>query len=280
MVNTIENLLNLNTINTDINSIKFYTVATTRPDLILKNNQLIDRVETFSTLEQKHKEHWKSEDFDYRLTNLGFRGIDIPKHISLAAFGCSYTFGQGLPEHKIWHRLLDEKSYNFGQPGASIKSITDMFLIISNNLKLDKAIFLLPNYVRQIVATESYSDKSISLVPLLQNYKGTFQSDYDIELDSYYKYTPNIELIRRMKDDLYLVDHISKIRGIKLYVSSWDRPTYNLIKLMNFNNTIILPEWTSPESEHDKTELARDRLHPGMSHHKYWADQIRDIVFK
>lgn len=281
MLGTIEKLVKLNLTNTKLENVKYYTVATTRPDLITKTNKLLNKVNTFSPLEESHKSEWKFQDFDYSLSSLGFRGQELPSHIDIAAFGCSYTFGQGLPEDKLWHKIISNgNSYNFGQPGASIKSISDIFLVISKHVNIDKAVFLLPNYVRQLVAAKSYDSRTMNLVPLLHNYKGNFQSEYDIQHDMYYKFTPDLELIRRMKDDLYMIDFISKSRNIKTYISSWDRPTYKLIKLMEFTHINLLPEWTSPEDIEARSDLARDRLHPGMSHHKYWADQIEGIVCK
>jgi len=280
MVLSVEQLLNLNVVDSDIQDIKSYTVLTTRPDLRSKNNNITKKINVWSLQEETNKHTWKFDDFDYNISSLGFRDRELSSHITLAAFGCSYTFGQGLPENKIWHRLLDEESYNFGQPGASIKSITDIFAIISKHIKIKNAVFLLPSYLRQLVAAEKLYDSNVNLIPVLPNYNGMFQQDYNIQTDSYYKYMPDIELLRRMKDDLYMLDFLSKIHDIKTYVSSWDRPTYNHINSMSFNNLKVLPEWTSPNIEKDKQDLARDRFHPGMSHHKYWAEQIQDIVCK
>ena len=285
MISSIEDLLKINAINGDLSNIMTYTLASTRPDLILKSKRLTGKISIFSPLEEQHKSTWKYEDFDYSISSLGFRGQDLIDDIELAAFGCSYTFGQGLPEHRVWHKLLSEKynlrSYNFGQPGASIKSIVDMFLILSNNLKIKKAVFLFPNYMRQLIAAKNNSGKEIKLLPLMPNYKGKFSAaNFELQHDMFFKYVPDVELIKRMKDDLYHLEFMAKYKNIKVYISSWDRPTYDLMKLMQFDHIALLPEWTAPDDLNGKSDLARDMLHPGINHHKYWADQIEGIVCK
>jgi len=276
-------LLQLNLHGCSLNYLSNYTPVTARPDLILANGELKKQVPMWTVAEKDNAENWKHGDFDYVLNSLGFRDIEINQnsHLELAAFGCSYTFGVGLPSDKLWHKLLSKKhnlnSYNFGISGSSIKATCDVFSIISRHMKIDRAVFLMPSYGRQLCAINKINNQSIKLCNLLMQQEKDLE-DYNIQTKSYFKYTPEPELIRRMKDDIYNLDYLSKLKDIKTFISSWDRPTYQMMKLMKFEHITLLPEWTSPEDIETNLDLARDRSHPGINHHKYWADQIEGVV--
>lgn len=274
-------LLRLNLFDCEIEKVKYYTLFSTRSDLVLKSGQLRSPVPVLTTLENHHKDKWQYEDFDYKLSSLGFRGDEIPHEVDLAAFGCSYTFGIGLPENKLWHRLLSESSYNFGQPGASITAIADIFHILSNHVKMNRAIFLLPNYMRDLMALESRGQINLwSLMPSTPDINLKYP---DIIQEAHYKYTPDSEFIRKMKDSVYLIEHVAKNKNIKLFFSSWDGPTYEMLTNMNFNHATVIdkwtwPKWTLPSEVVFTKDLARDMLHPGMAHHKYWSELIKNKV--
>lgn len=286
MPGSLNELLRLNVFDCGIENVKEYTLFSTRPDLVVKglhDLHIRRQVSIFSTLEQDYKDKWVHEDFDYKLSELGFRDTDLPAQVDLAAFGCSYTFGLGLPEYSVWHKLLAKNNnisaYNFGQPGASIKSIADIFHIISNHVKIDKAIFLLPAYTRFLMAGQRVDRvKLFSLLPTKSTHTGD-TSLFSINSDELYKHTPDIEFIRKMKDDVYAIEQLAKHKNVKLFISSWDRPTYDLLKFMDFKYAKLIEEWTCPKDPAKQKDLARDNLHPGMSHHKYWAEEIQHQVF-
>jgi hypothetical protein len=289
MPETVDNLLKLNVLDSDIKNVVFYTICSSRPDLILKDKTFRRQIPIFMTGEQTLKDKWPHEDFDYEFSELGFRDVDLPESVDLAAFGCSYTFGVGLPIKRTWHKLLADKhnltSYNFGQPGASIKTISDIFCIVSNNVKIKKAVILLPSYMRASVTTQSLS-KSIKFYDLLPTKPSRWlQSSsntnvFDILHDMYYKYTPDAEFIRTMKDAVYMIEYLAKTKNIELFISSWDRPTYDLLKVMEFKYAKLIDEWVDPsEFNHiTNSDYARDGNHPGILHHEYWANKITGQV--
>jgi hypothetical protein len=237
----------------------------------------------FSKEEKDNIDSWEYEDFDYEFSTLGFRDKEIPKEIDLAAFGCSFTFGNGLPFYKLWFNQLnrDLVTYNFGQPGASIKAVSDIFHIVTNNVRIKKAVFLLPNYTRDLITHKSAhlpqwnNIRFVNLMPKL--------SQFQIELtplhEGHYKYTPDEEFIRKMKDEIYLIDYMARLKNIEIFFSSWDEPTYQLLTCLNLKHAKIINQWVWPKNNLDRVK-ARDKMHPGMYNHKYWADQIRDIVCK
>jgi len=281
MPESIIDLLKFNVFDSDIEKVKYYTIYSSRPDLVLKSGQLKKQVSIFSIPEDQNKDSWKYEDFNYQFSEHGFRDGDLPKHIDIAAFGCSYTFGVGLPSNSLWHKLLTKNtnliSYNFGQPGASIGAITDTFNIVSNNVKIDKAVFLLPNYMRDLIAFEEINKpwkKSFKLKSIMPQLPTLGYLYNDIITEEHYKYTPECEFIRKMKDAIYLLEKIASIRDIKVYISSWDHPTYELLQTMDLRYARLLKEWTWPNDETLNKDLARDSMHPGFLHHKYWIEQV------
>ncbi len=269
-------LSKINLFDCSIDKVKIYTVVTTRPELNIKNRTI---VEYFGGNEKQESSSWTHGDFAYNISELGFRDSDFPESVDIAAFGCSYTFGLGLPENMIWHRKLSDKInksiYNFGQPGMGVSAIIDLFLMLDNNLNFKKGIFLLPPYFRKSVAC-SFDERSPQIVPLMPNYKSFLEILYDTNYSEIYKHLPDEELVREFKDKIYMLDFYAGVKNIKLYLSSWDHETYNLLTGMNLKNIILLPEWTSANI--DASDLARDNLHPGPIHHSSFAEIIKDLI--
>lgn len=215
----------------------------------------------------------KFEKFSYILNYYGFREETVSDLVDGGAFGCSFTFGQGLPNHALYHQIIartkNKRVMNFGVPGASIQSIIDIFCIVTKHIKMNYAFILLPSYNRFQIAKQTHPDK-LNFLSCIPSHKGIFNNLCGVFEPEFYKITPDEEFIKDTKNSLYLAEHLAKLRNIKLSISSWDRQTYNILNNMNFSSGIhILPEWTTPpELESDK---ARDNRHPGYEHHKVHA---------
>jgi hypothetical protein len=267
---------------TDINDIKKLSLCTTRQDLCIED---ITQVKWFSPREYQNRENWKYGDFGYVISELGLRGDKIPDQIDLAAFGCSFTFGQGLSTEMLWHDILAKEknytSYNFGLPAASIPGLLYMFSLMSNISKIKNAVFLLPPYHRIPIAAKSKHTDDIELVPLIPNYSSNLEENFNLDGKAIYGSIPDEELYRNFKDTLYLIETIAESKGVNVYFSSWDHPTYLFMQQMNFTS-VLLPEWNSewhPDYEEDLTkDIARDNLHPGPRHHIKWANKIKDYI--
>jgi hypothetical protein len=246
----------------------------------LKKDELT-RFPYFGKGEFQFASEWTYPQFDYVLNYLGFRNETSPDHIDLAAFGCSFTFGTGLPVDKLWHTLIGNKlnmtSANYGMPGASIKSIIDVALIISNHVNIKKAIFLLPTYNRIQIAKSNPNIDEINYLSVIPNHKSELCKAYGIEAELLARSIPDEEMVKVMRDSLYLVDYIFKQRGIKAYYTSWDPETYGFISKLELDS-IVLPEWTSIDASQASTDLARDKLHPGPKHHAQFVEKIIDYV--
>lgn len=268
---------------TNQEDIKKLTLCTTRLDLHIDGPLIVD---TFSPAEKDHKAQWPYNDFNYQISSLGFRTHADLQDSDVGAFGCSFTFGQGLPADSLWPSLLAKSTgmslYNFGQPGIGAKGIADLFAIISNIVNIKHAVFLLPPYHRLQLAAADSRFCSIDLVPIIPNYVSKHEGRYRFNSDDVYRVLPEEELLKNFKDAVYQIEYIASAKGIKTYYSSWEKETYKFLTYMD-ENLNLLPEWTS-KSEHNgvveylNTDFARDMQHPGPKHHENWARQIKDFI--
>jgi hypothetical protein len=255
-----------------VDDLKELSIVTTRQDLLITERTLVS---WFNPTEYKNRDSWIYNHFEYDISELGFRGSDLPNNIGLAAYGCSFTFGQGLPITDIWYnhvsKHLNCNHYNFGQPAASIRSIAHIFSVTSCHTKIDTAIFLLPPYHRTLTAAKSKYSDDIDLVPIIPNYISNLERNFEVDSEQIYKALTDAELLTQFRDYLNLIIFVGKLKNIKIYFSSWDESTYRFMKKMNLGD-MLLPEWTSTQEL--LGESARDGTHPGPKHHAYWASQI------
>ena len=234
----------------------------------------------YSIDDLKYAHEWPHEPFTYVINQHGFRFEEIPTETDLAVFGCSFTFGLGLPNEMLWHNILAKElnlsCLNFGMCGSSIKSIIDVFLIVSKHIKIKKAIFLLPSIERsQIAKTHPLQDR-VDYLTAMPNQQSHLCNSYSIDTVKYFKYMPEEELQKDAKESIYLSQYVAQHRGIDAYYASWDPNTTVLIKAIEFNNGVLLPDWWTPVELSD--DKARDKMHPGHGHNKYWADKIKPYI--
>lgn len=232
-----------------------------------------------------YADKWPGEHFNYHINDYGFREkeytSDYPDKIDLGVFGCSFTFGVGLPEDALWHKILSKElnvsSLNFGLPAASIETIVDVFLIMSKHIKMNTAIFLLPSISRLQIAKKHPEGEFVNYLNIIPSYNSSLGEYFGINEDLIYRAIPDEEIYKICKNKIYLLDHIAKERGIKLYLSSWDKTTYDLLKMLDLKS-IVLPLWTSQTQEFADSDLARDRKHPGPKHHLLFVDRITNSI--
>jgi hypothetical protein len=220
---------------------------------------------------------WPYEHFNYSINNYGFRGgSEYPKELDFAAFGCSFTFGVGLPEHMLWHNIIAKKlgftSTNFGLPASSIESVVDIFLIMTKHIKIKTAAILLPSISRLQIAKKHPKGELVNYVNIIPNYNLAVGELFNISQELIYRAIPEEEIYKICRNKLYLLDHIAQERGIKVYISAWEQETYELLTQLDLKS-VVLPQWISPSKEFAESDLARDRKHPGPEHHKLFVDR-------
>ena len=227
---------------------------------------------------------FKLEDVNYEINELGFRmKISMEKiRNSIGIFGCSYTFGVGVPNEHTYTNLLnnnlDETICNFGIPGAGIQKITKAFMAINSFYQLKKAVFVLPSLYRyEFVRSKN---DVIEILDLIHNYRteeNIFQCIYEnfddvTFLNEYFK---NLNLIR----------YNAKIYGTEVIFLTWCGKTFDLDR--NFNTNFIKDKIDFIEvneingvgsNKIEVNDFARDGSHPGVRSHKQTFEKIYNIL--
>jgi hypothetical protein len=96
--------------------------------------------------------NWEVTDITYHINNLGYRSEHdyIQDTECNIAIGCSYTFGYGMPEDKIWPNILNKKlktdlpMYNLGVNGASPEECYRVLKGFLDKVKAKTVYCLLP----------------------------------------------------------------------------------------------------------------------------------------
>jgi hypothetical protein len=259
---------------TTLDDVKFYMTPTLLPN---HNLNYVREYKYFGLEEEKFESHF--EPFTYKINQYGFREERVDQEIDTGAFGCSFTFGQGLPSNSLWHQIIAEKCnqkiFNFGVPGCSAQSILEIFCIVSKHIKMRNALILLPSYNRMQIAKINPSNR-ISLLTCIPSHSSIFNKDCGLVESDVYKVLPDEEFIKDIKNSIYIAEHIAKLRNINLSVSTWDKDTYGILEKMRFSNIQLMPQWSSaPELVKDR---ARDGRHPGLEHHKVHALKFLPFV--
>jgi hypothetical protein len=247
----------------------------------LTNNPIV--VEYQSPGEMWYQDKWPYPSFNYSIHQHGYRFENIPNEVDIAAFGCSFTFGQGLSSDMIWHHQLanslGKTVINFGLPGLSIESVIDLFLIASKHINIKHAIFLLPTYTRKQIAKINPKTNKVQHVPILPNLpESALAKYYCIDVDAVYRALPDEELLKIAKNKIYLAEYIGKLRGVTTCFSSWDPDAYDMLHHMSLKDSVLLPRWQSANYDQLTNDLARDGKHPGPEHHRDWASHIIDYI--
>lgn len=264
---------------TSISDVHHYTKCEFKLDYLDKDNPTC--FDFFSSDDLAHADKWPHPQFNYVMEFNGFRNEKLPDAVDIGVFGCSFTFGLGLPTDMLWHSIVSKKlgmsCVNFGLSGASIKTVIDLFLIVSKHVKIKKAIFLLPSFNRMQIAMTKPGTDTVNYLSIIPNHNSVLANSYGINGSSILKYIPDEEMFKIARDSIYTAEYIAKSRGISTNFSSWCDTTYwRLLAGMNLNN--LLPDWKTPNIENIRDDLARDMLHPGPIHHDYWAKQIIDFI--
>lgn len=207
------------------------------------------------------------EDNTYEINSLGFRG-KVDENSDVLAYGCSITFGLGIPEFGRWTNLLSNKInksvMNLGNPGASVETICNHIITYCLNNKMPKEIFcLFPDFFRNMVVVDQEFYKSkvkrrsddtskdvLRLTfcnPLVMKVRNSI--NMEIEDKKYIEdSTSPHQLILNSINFIYMLESFCLTNNIKLHWTTWDLPTSmimeKLIKIKDFklkNFSMLLP---------------------------------------
>lgn len=222
---------------------------------------------------------YKLEDVVYNINDYGFRGdFDLESTTkSIAFFGCSLTFGVGVPEADCFTTLIGKKlnavPYNFGVPGSSFNRSARYFELVSQHKKLDYAIFLLPDISR--LEFPKINEENLTIQNIgsnIGNDESYLKKLYSVLSDEYLEYNTLKSVLLCIK--------IAKANNTKLYFSSWSPSTYNLLyNFLGEESRMLIPYFENLGGKYENTaEFGRDGIHPGASSHLQFCNKAMEYI--
>ncbi len=248
----------------------------------------------------------------YKINRDGFRSKHFedfnPENINILYGGCSWTFGEGLPEEYTWTHLLSEKiktlhpdtqvdSYNIGYMGAGIDLILKNTMAFVESVGKPDYIFLnFPDPFRRVRYNDltQYTGDDPMSVP--ETYVKAFRGDYFLRFKKNHpsrKWSiesthANVSLDNSMY--IHMMEAFAAAAGINLIWTSWvyDHEMMNI----NFKNS-FWPEINGPFSRSSRDSqdvpfentndlpywsIAKDDAHPGTAYTTWIAQKFYERV--
>ena len=194
----------------------------------------------------------------------------------LVAFGCSNTFGQGLPDWKrpnpnpskyAWPQILANKlnlsCCNLAKSGSSNKEI--WYNIVNTKFKKDDIVIILWSwYDRYCVLLNEKTLKQIhwnQKTPQATCFLKHLHNEYDMLIDFYLRCNHVQSLL---ENKIKLVKHIKQ----KTNTHTSAKLNWNKINFLDVSIIDIMSDYP----------LALDNLHPGHEAHKRFATMIYNDI--
>lgn len=227
----------------------------------------------------------------YEINSIGCRG-QVDENSEIIASGCSITFGLGVPELGRWTNLLskkiDKSITNLGNPGDSVENICMNTIQYCLNSKMPKEIFcFFPDLFRSNVVvdkefyrsrvnrgsmgTKDFLERTFCNPKIIQNNKSFFM---EIENQKYIEdSTSPHQLILDSVRFIYILESFCLSNNIKLYWTTWDRPSSYVLEELSKIKDFKLKNFKSfypPDSEHGGIGgLIIDNCKPDTHEHEF-----------
>jgi hypothetical protein len=211
-----------------------------------------------------------------------FAPFDNSKNTILFA-GCSWTFGEGLPNEYIWPELVAKNfenvdHYNIGYMGMSVNHIIKNVYSFIRSYGKPKYLFIcFPDMQRNIY----YSEKRQVYIKAYASTKFIGHSDKDQE-----KYTlnfiPENNLLLATTQISALEDYCSEA-GINLIWTTWVYEDYEIYKDLGFKFLIDLDNAVNPGDYPNTKNLpywkfAKDGGHPGTAYNAHISNKFIEAM--
>lgn len=228
---------------------------------------------TFKYLNDAEKDRSKPnyKDFSYTINDMGFRGKypePSAKNV-MGFFGCSITFGEGLPEEDNFPYLLShyygKESLNLGMCGAGAHRIALIFQAATRIWNIETAVVTLPNWGRF-----NYVDKENNLLSVLPPHPHS-STEGEAVRQSLVKNFSDQYLMSATRDAASFIVSIAKEKNINLILGSWELGTRQIIEN-------CLDYSAVPFVYNVKEETARDNVHPGPTACAEYAKHVKHYI--
>ncbi len=230
-------------------------------------------VGTFKYLNKAEEDRSKKEykEFSYEINDMGFRGKypnQDTKNI-LGFFGCSITFGEGLPEEDNFPYHLgnyyNSPILNLGMCGAGARRIALIFQAATRIWDIETAVITLPDWGRF-----NYVDRENNLLSILPPHRHGSEECEKVR-NSLIKHFSDQFLMSETKDAISFIVSIAKEKNIKLILGSWELGTREITKA-------ILNYEAAPFIYQVSVETARDNVHPGPIACSNYTETIKHYI--
>jgi|694.fasta_scaffold72068_5 hypothetical protein len=242
----------------------------------------------------------------YYINKHGFRGKEISGKEDILIAGCSFTFGSGIPEEKIWGVQVANNmslSYsNLGYPGASILSIINSIFSYFKeygNPKILACLFPDLDRIQLPVDNKIWTSKSDNLNKDLAR---VFLGEHHNNLPRYSKAPHNIENVMPLSVPrwisikyIQILEQYCRSSNIKFIWSTWDnRFLPPLVESKQFDfliNTKNIDQEINNKCHNDlkndfkeifdrgsDIEYGLDRAHWGVHKHTHYAEYFEKAL--
>jgi len=215
--------------------------------------------------------NWPIE-FSYHINEAGFRGTlpSVDEKRLLGFFGCSCTFGEGLPEDRVFPYIVgshDNRTIlNLGMPGTGVHRIAMTFSAAVRIWDIETAIITFPNYARFNYVTSK--NHMLSIVP---PHPTQPQEAEEIRLSLVKNFSEQY-FISAAKDAITWIITTANERKINLILGSWDPHVCDIIQA----TTGYVPIWFQLHPQGG--ESARDKVHPGIYANQLYASDLINYI--
>ena len=233
------------------------------------------------------KTSYSLDSVNYKLNKYGLRVSDksplLERNLDIMAFGCSFTYGVGIPIEESWTELvfknLNFKGLNFGYPGSSTTKIIRHIINIAPFFKPKNIVILLPHFCREEIVYREINEDAIATVNFIPAHTPNSE-DHGGKEAKKFAYSLNLEDRKAsVIKNLFLLKYFLQLNNIKLYVSSWDRETYFIAKKI-FSSKNVLPLFECDVHDTTPWNLGRDGAHPGRKPLKIFSNNVTDHICK
>lgn len=218
----------------------------------------------------------KSYDINFLYTHneYGFRDSELSSKVDACYYGCSITYGFGVPKEARWTAVVDKEfdftSNNFGVLGTGPEELLNLFISSLQFVNMKYAIFLFPDMYRCTMPIQS--PLGIHYEQLHRNYREK-EKEYraldKFEVAENFNKLPSTYFYDKSRNYKEMISYIGALNNIQVYFGTWVKhvPVY-------LNNA---PDYVG-KLINDKR--GKDLSHPGITAHKNFANLVIERINK
>lgn len=214
--------------------------------------------------------------FEYDHNSAGFRDTEIETDVDICYFGCSVTYGVGVPSEDRYTDLVNQhfgfKSNNFGISGVSSEEMLKMFLTLSKFINTKKAVFSFPDIHRYVMPI---NDLRINMHP---NFEELYDDSNILKISRHFYQLPEEYFVDKFKVCIHTIINIAQTKNIELYLFSWNSQCHELLieETTHYDNVKIISPVTLDHRGRDSFIVSWG--HPGINWHRETSKVVVNAI--